>query len=278
MIGVSKTIVSLLRQLLIGFALLGFLQLLAVGQSADPNAAAVSLPKNEAFASSNDLVMPKRSYWRTCSPGSAGYRSDCPTTSPQEWKNSHLLTLYDSNGKKAFDFSVSPDDARYFLNIGSPISNPLGAMPIHYKNGNILNSEFIILRIAKESEHWYEVEINESTGETRYVLKADPLWKRITWAEMFCIESNVVVNTSTTKLYDKPEGQEIRKCNGQIPERFWFEEIKGDWLHVRSNPSDSAEAIRLPDCEGWIKWRDARKILVGSVLNGMEVPDMSRPR
>ncbi len=44
------------------------------------------------------------------------------------------------------------------------------------------NPHTAILRMTGESANWYEVEVNEQTKATKYVLKNEPMmWAKITW-------------------------------------------------------------------------------------------------
>jgi hypothetical protein len=229
-------------------------------------------PKEETFAPSTELVMPSRSFHQTCDVGTVVYKrdgDDCPIPSRLKLRDGARLSLYGADGKLWHILSVYEGDPEYFLKSEIPRLIPLGPAPIVYLNGNVTNPDLIILRVVAESNNWYEVEVNESTHETKYVLKSDRLWKTTTWSGILYMSHNVFADPLKTKFRDKPEGSIIPECDGQTRSQLFVLEVKGDWVRVRSGQRKDSQT----SCEGWIKWRNGREILVGSILNGMKIPE-----
>jgi hypothetical protein len=126
---------------------------------------------------------------------------------------------------------------------------------------------YIVLRLVRESNNWFEVEVNEVTRETKYVSKGDPLWSRVTWDDIFNINT-IEFNHDKISLLDAPAGKVIAECEGEKYTVAKYRKLEGDWMYVEAGRSN----LRGP-CFGWLRWRDGRRILIGSVLNGHKPPN-----
>lgn len=227
-------------------------------------------PRAEKFAASDSLVMSWRSFWQTCAAGFVpNPQPDCPPTPRGDVFNaSHLLTLYKMDGAVWHGFSVDPKNEAYFMTAFHEVLKPLGPSGYPMPAGYFHYPDLIFLRIVRESSHWYEVEVNEESHETQYVLKSDRLWAKTDWFGVFNMSFNVVVDQTKVKLRYKPNGDVIERCADSTFARMNFAGLDGDWMQIRAGSSDTGKS-----CNGWIRWRDGREILVGSILNGMRIPN-----
>jgi hypothetical protein len=226
-------------------------KVLTVGDDAIPP------PHAEKFVESNDLVVP----WRNT--GCQGHYMfvdpDCHMITVVESTNAHRLSLYSSDSSLWWRFSVSLKEPDYFFK--------------NVKIGFIPFSTFwlekepdgFVLRLAGESPNWYEVEVNEKTRATKFVLKKDPLWAKISWGYWLLVDPRIYINTERTKFYDKPNGSIIDDMASYDSSVLVFQKDDGDWALVRVFRAGKAYEV-------WIRWREGRDILVGCTFNHFKIP------
>ncbi len=179
------------------------------------------------------------------------------------------FVIYDSAGLVWHDFKLSGDDEQFLPWKPRESFEPLAV--------NLLSiSDSVILRMVGESEHWYEVEINENTRETKYLLKNTPkMWAKVSWdhwlsqgGERHGLTGNLIAVNKTDRelLKDKPNGKFIEKPGEYNVSFLGFLKTEGDWAYVKVG-STEPKIIR-----GWIRWRNGREFLVGCIFNGFKVP------
>jgi hypothetical protein len=175
--------------------------------------------------------------------------------------------LYDENGALWYRFSLSLAKDDFFLK-----SKKKGFLPLAPELREIRDYEpafppdLVILRMVGESEHWYEVEINEKTKETKFVLKNDPLWAKTRWSYWLYYGWNLKLDGNKVKLLDNPDGKIIETSADINFGEVKFLKADGDWAHVEGIDKN----IKY---RGWIKWRDGRKFLVGCIFNDYKIPE-----
>jgi hypothetical protein len=110
------------------------------------------------------------------------------------------------------------------------------------------------------------VEINEKTRETKFVLKTDSMWAKTNWSYWLYHWTNLVINGSTVKLLDSPDGK-VNESSAQIEfATVTFIKAEGDWAYVEGWDKNTRYL-------GWVRWRDGRDILVGCIFNDNKVPE-----
>jgi len=209
-------------------------------------------PAEEKFQEATDLVAP----WRSsgCSEINREFREpNCYVVTPKEWRSSDVLTLYNKDGLLWYQFSVNPANSNHFLRNIKKEFLPFAT----YLSG----PDAVILRMIGESSHWYEVEINEETRETKFVLKSDPMWAKTKWIYWLYEIKFLKFNDEQQSLLDKPDGKVIEASSDLQFYHFRFLKADGDWAYV--------EGIGLQKLYyGWIRWRKGRDMLIKS-SNGL---------
>ncbi len=130
------------------------------------------------------------------------------------------------------------------------------------------NGRDIVLRLTAESPSWFEVEVNETTRETKFVHKTDPAWAKTNWEFWSKIEGTIVI-PDDQRLRRTPNGEVLERTKDRILGDVRLVRTDGDWAHVETIevPLSSAEQFR-----GWIRWKRGRAIMIGCFLNQRRVP------
>jgi hypothetical protein len=120
--------------------------------------------------------------------------------------------------------------------------------------------------MESESPDWYEIEVNEKTKETKFILKSDPVWAKRDWSYWLHKSVDLVVSKDILPLRDKPEGHVIKGTENFPNKELRFLKAEGEWAFVET---------RLPSkyFQGWIRWRRGRNVLVGYLFNYYKVPE-----
>ena len=229
-------------------------------------------PKSEEFRTATGLLIQYGMKDMSCNPISANPKRDCPVVTVAEAKLRSYHYIYDDEANVWYEFSSMSSDNANYLNRLKDDFRPLG--PTIYKDslgGMTSYGNLILLRIARESPHWYEVEVNEKTRDTKYIPKEDPTWAKADWSDIFNISFNVYIDPELTILLDKPDGKPI-ECKNYASKHI-FARLDGDWMLVNDWTSDFMKRPENTRCKGWIRWRNGREILVGSILNRNEIPN-----
>lgn len=227
------------------------------------------IPAREKFAVSHEVVIP----WRDSDNGCDGVRSavkwpDCPELDGTERNLRSTLTLYNEDGTLWYRFSI------LWTNDGAPdfVGKDVDFYPLAPKKRTEGLASYVVLRLVGESAHWYEVEVNEQTRATKFILKSDPNWTKASWGFLFNWSRRIYVDQDRVKLRDKPGGEVIKEYQNFHYDALIFRKIDGDWIYV--------EGIRnyfTPNLYyGWIRWRKGRDILVGSILNNNKIPETGK--
>ncbi|NOT46298.1 MAG: hypothetical protein HOP17_00915 [Acidobacteria bacterium] len=221
-------------------------------------------PDKEKFSGvESGLIIPRLIRQQTCGILTPNPEPPCrEIISVKEQGKYSTVSIYNSDASIWSELKIEPRDPKYFdvdLSSFSPV---------------FPNSEFkvdigklyglIVMRITRESPDWYEVEINEKTRQTKFILKADPMWAHVDWYELFNMSFHVYIDPSRTTVLDAPNGKPI-ECKFDDPKRHIFSRLDGDWMLVNKDS---------PRCEGWIRWRNGRKMLVGSRLTDWKIPSL----
>ena len=210
----------------------------------------IRLPLQESFEKNEQLAVPWASIICQISDKEVN-PPNCPDKkTPEIWLAASLITLYNRDGTVWYNFSLDTHNPRHFLKNKKeeflPFSTDFG-------------DEGFTLRMVAESPNWYEVEVNETTQATKFILKSDPLWMKVTW-NYFLAKVRVLSFEGENKpqLFDKPNGTVIEKPS----ELKWYDlhfrlKIEGEWAFV--------ESYFPPNhYQGWVRWRKGREILFES--------------
>lgn len=222
---------------------------------------AVGSPDTERFVAADGAMIPWISSDHGCRVSSSVPTPDCRIVTMAEYLAMPVLALHNSDGSIWYQVIVNYDSPDHYLRKPKADFKPYAAT-------ELLDdlSDSLVLRLVAESPHWYQVEVNEDTRATKYILKSDKAWTKVGWAFFFSWSFSVQVDQNRVKLRDKPDGQVIKEYEDLYYDRLKFLKLDGDWMYV--------EGIREARIlyYGWIRWRKGREILVGSVLNNRKIP------
>jgi hypothetical protein len=175
-----------------------------------------------------------------------------------------LMNIYDKDGQLWYRFSIWNETPLSIHN------NKKEFVPFtSWDVGSSGGVGQFWLRLVAESSHWYEVEINEETQETKYILKQDQSFARTDFRYYVGPRTaggkeNVVrIDTESNPLLDAPDGKKIDAYISKEVDKYLIWELKGDWIRVAIVDGSKVKAAWT---NGWVRWRDGRKILVGSYL------------
>jgi hypothetical protein len=256
----------LLPRILFAFAFLILSQLEISAQSqVVSNIEQVLPPSEENFEEAGDLIVP----WREtgCYRGNLSYKEpDCIPIKDKEFLEADTLSIYDEKGALWYHFSLTPRKSDYLLK-----NKKNGFLPLAIPGLTInpYQPTKVILRLVRQSAHWYEVEINEDTKATEFVLKSDPSWAKTNWSYWLYYWTNLKIDGTKVKLLDKPEGQTIESSADLVLDTVLFLKTDGDWAYVKGF-SNNTEHF------GWIRWRIGREILVGCIFNDFKIPEAKK--
>lgn len=214
-------------------------------------------PAEEKFEEADSLAVP----WRESGCQKVAFEFNEPNCEViKDFYNAHILTIYNEDGSLWYRFSLNARNSDYFYKNMKQGFSPFSIFVKDYGTPNAL-----ILRMVGESKHWYKVEINEETRATKFVLKSDPMWAKSNWSYWIYKSTNLIIDSKQTKLHDKPEGKIIDEFSEIDFQRVVIKKVEGEWVLVK-------DFINEKWYQGWIRWRDDRRILVGCIFNGYKLP------
>jgi hypothetical protein len=210
------------------------------------------VPSTEKFESVEQLLMPQRSIRCLNADKEANVPNCVGKISPEIWDNMDALSLYNRDGSLWDFFSLNRSGSNHF-------SKKLGNdfLPFSISAGE----EVVIFRLVGESENWYEIEINEKTQISKFIPKKDTLWSKVSWVYFLAyIKTLDFGEGNRPQLLDKPNGNPISEVSAERWTGLRFRlKIERDWAYVEGYKSSKSY-------KGWVKWRDARKMLFSAGL------------
>ncbi len=220
----------------------------------------ILIPREESFTSSSDLLQPYINRVCEISTSDPRYIELCDHVTPNDAKQYHRLELYNEDGSLWYRFSIIPKYPDSF--IGERTQGDYGKMrkegfsPFFSERGSDEAKALLVLPIRKESKHWYEVEVNEKTKETKYAPKFIPtMWQRITLSHWYWSCRRLEFDGAVLKLHDKPNGTRILATEFIDFTFGHYQRTESDWVFVLT------ESLGMRYF-GWIRARQDDQILV----------------
>jgi hypothetical protein len=233
----------------------------------------IAKPSSETFQQTDGLIIPWRSGGCSMS-GKIERLPTCYTVTAQEYRASSWVSIYDKEGLIWYSFDVHPFNTGYFWT-----EKRLGFVPFSTLTSPSRTSAqyppVLVLRLIRESATWYEVEVNEETKETKYVLKSDRLWIRRNWDHFLADGINLYLPPNHEPLRDGPGGAIIQSSPDLKFTRVKFLRRDGDWAYVNGRELTDGRTT-VESNVGWIRWKNGRKLLVGCELNNFIVPNQQQ--
>lgn len=253
------------RVILLGLLLLWSANISAAQITRNRSVDGVPSPETEKFLENKDLIVPWRDtdclHWHGVDNFEEWRREggECSQVTAVDRMRTHRLSIFNSDGSLWYRFSVLYDEADYFGK-----NSKIGFVPF----SKFVSDEWpdgFVLRLAGESTHWYEVEVNESTKETKFIPKKDPLWAKVSWSSWLLTNPLMYIDNDLIKLRDKPNGDVVEGFESYQHGGLVFLKGDGDWALVRGGNGGK-------QYQGWIHWKEGRKLLVGCTFNHLKVP------
>jgi len=236
-----------------------FLFLGHIGNAQTPERTVVLPPSEEKFSKAGDLIVPYRD--TSCTPNPSMPEPGCKHIVFDDSVVNQVFTIYNSDGSEWIAFTLTLQNSpTHFESIPKDRFIPFATSPRPKIPGTV------ILRIAGESENWYEVEINENTRETRFISKLDRAWAKTSWEYWLNKEYNLIIDAQATRILDKPDGETVKGTEHFQVKTVRFLKADGDWALVQTKD------LYMPVFRGWVRWREGRKILVGCAFNFRTLP------
>lgn len=213
-----------------------------------PSRSELPQPKAEKFAKADELALP----WRSsgCIMEGIASGTPCPFSNKEKYESSRLLRLYNEDGKLWYEFSETPNDPKNYWRNPKPSFEPMG-------------STGLVLRLVGIADHWYKVEINDRSGETKFILTSDEAWIKISWDYYWKSSIRTEIDLVKTPVFDGPAG----KPRFNITETtYFFVETRGDWAKLKAYHDPQTPYFV------WVKWREGREIKVACVMNSWKLP------
>lgn len=163
-------------------------------------------------------------------------------------KNSQLRFL-NKDGSLWYQFS-------FYGDVGIPSSTRADFKPFVFHPDYFL---LVVKCVRRHVDRW-EVLVNEATGLTKFVRVEDRSLKFETWGDhvlkVFAVDFDQAVNPVRT-------GPSNRRNSIQLADKMIYQpvQVRGYWLKIRAQSPEN-ERLRSRIRTGWIKWRDAKALLI----------------
>ncbi len=205
-------------------------------------------PKAEKFQKTDELAKP----WRSSGCVMEKFNPDvpCPYSDKEKSARTRLLRLYNDDGTLWYEFGLTSQDPENYWDNPKPGFEPMG-------------STGLVLRLVGIADHWYKVEINDKSGETKFILRSDEAWIKISWDYYWRSNIRTEIDLVKTPVFDGPAGKPLLNITETT---YFFVETRGDWAKLKAYHDP------LTPYFVWVKWREGREIKVACVMNSWKLP------
>jgi len=130
-----------------------------------------------------------------------------------------------------------------------------------------LEYDIFMMRVEAVSGRWFQVYVDNEKAITMWT-KVDTSFRFITWQKFLAKEISAIDKHPSfdldIKVLPADKANTIKKI--EASDCFEVLEIKGDWMHIKTNLkadcNDSKKIIR----SGWIKWKQNGKLVINYSL------------
>ena len=168
---------------------------------------------------------------------------------PKRYPKNSLLRFLNKDGSLWYQYS-------FYGDAGVPSSTRADFKPFAFHPDYFL----LVVKCVKRNMDRWEVIVNEATGLTKFVRVENQNLKFETWIDhistLFAVNFDQTANPIRTSPSDRANSIPF---DGKMFYRPV--QIRGNWLKIRA---ESPEKVRLRSgvTTGWIKWRDAKHLLI----------------
>jgi hypothetical protein len=179
--------------------------------------------------------------------------ADCKDRKPYREKDQTTLTIYRGDGSVFYVFGryIWPYDGVIIEELGIKLLPAMGPP---------------VLRLKRESDHWYEVEVNIDTGLKKYVLKSDPRWARTDYGFEVRNGYHIKIDPTNAQFYDRPNGNRIELPENEIREKYRVVKTEGEFAFVEYDETPRGRG------QVWLRYRKGPDLIVGTILTFFRLP------
>ena len=164
-------------------------------------------------------------------------------------KKNSQIRFFNKDGGLWYQYS-------FYEDAGTPSSTRADFKPFAFHPDYFL----LVVKCVKRHVDRWEVVVNEATGLTKFVRVEDRNLKFETWGDhilkLFAVNFDQAVNPVRT-------GPSNRRNSVHLADKMIYRpvQIRGRWLKIRAESPEN-EKLRSGIRTGWIKWRDAKDLLI----------------
>jgi hypothetical protein len=127
--------------------------------------------------------------------------------------------------------------------------------------------DIFMLRVRNKTQRWLQVYTDNEKGITMWT-KADASQRFIEWPKFLLKEISAVDKNPSFELDIKTSPDESSKTIKKIEPTDCFEvlEIKGEWMHIKTNLEAECNESKKVIKSGWIKWKLNNKLAISYSL------------
>ena len=164
----------------------------------------------------------------------------------------NFVRIYNADGSVWYEFSYFYDDSDGKFDYANEEFRPFAFHPDYF---------LLVLKCTNRDGSSLEVIVNEDTGLKKYVKADDPVVKLEPWDKFVLSVFAVTFDQKANPILQAPNGQPNTVA---IPTDAHFRpvETNGDWLKINWDDSAKPKGMLKPNGGGWIRWKNAGKLLV----------------
>lgn len=128
--------------------------------------------------------------------------------------------------------------------------------------GFALEYSFFVFRCKNRTDNWYEVIIDNESGQTLW-LKKSTVTKFSSWETFLTGVLGVNVLQDPKQAIRTSPLDTAKEINYKVTDCFRAKSMKGDWIEIYTDDHcDNPESGTIIK-SGWIKWRRGEQLLIG---------------
>ena len=168
---------------------------------------------------------------------------------PTGYKENSQLRFFNKDGSLWFEYS-------FYGDAGVPASARSDFKPFAFHPDYFL----LVVKCVKRYTDRWEVIVNETTRLTKFVRVEDRNLEFETWEDHILKLFAVNFDQSVNPLRTAPSG---RGNSIHLADKMIFRpmQVRGNWLKLRAESPENV-SLRSGVRTGWIKWRDAKELLI----------------
>lgn len=169
-----------------------------------------------------------------------------------KYGNGDFISFHNNDGSVWHRFTFYYDDSTGVYPYTNDRFRPYAFHPDYF---------IFAVKLKAEHDERFEVVVNEDTGLTKFLRKADGFYEFQTWSEHITNLFAVDFDPKRNPLRSRPDGDEIAYPKREETPTFHPVETSGEWLKVKWD-SGRKEWSEAEYDHGWIRWTRNGKLLI----------------